>query len=295
MENVFIQLAIILALCCTLGYLTKKFKLPLLIAYLFGGLILSSIAAFDIHTSEALQFLPEIGIAFMLFLVGMELDLREVQSLGKPIFVAATMQIIITTLIGSTIASTLGFGGVEAVYLGLGLAFSSTVVVVKLLLDKKELSSLYGKLSLGILLLEDLIAVIILLGMTAGAGLSLSNILPVSVFFIKIIALIVTAILLNKYLLSAIFKMVSDSGELLFLTSLAWCFSFITLASILGFSVLIGAFLAGVVLASSPYHFHIQGKVKPMRDFFLSLFFVYLGTRVNFSHLGSLYPLIFIF
>src|SRR3989344_3942429 len=224
MENVFIQLAIILALCCTLGYLTKKFKLPLLIAYLFGGLILSSIAAFDIHTSEALQFLPEIGIAFMLFLVGMELDLREVQSLGKPIFVAATMQIIITTLIGSTIASTLGFGGVEAVYLGLGLAFSSTVVVVKLLLDKKELTSLYGKLSLGILLLEDLLAVMILLFLTVTSssfGLGYQQLYPTAALVLKIILLFGTGVILNRFALPKIFKAVSESGELLFLTALA--------------------------------------------------------------------------
>jgi len=295
MNNIFVQLAVILSLCSGLGLIVYKFKLPLLIAYLACGLLLSLLSSFDVSKSSALSFLPDIGIAFVLFLVGMELDLREIKNYGKQILTVGVLQVIITSVLGTFIAQSFGFKTSEAVYLGIGLSFSSTLVVVKLLLDRKELSSLYGKLSLGILLLEDLIAVIILLGMTAGAGLSLSNILPVSVFFIKIIALIVTAILLNKYLLSAIFKMVSDSGELLFLTSLAWCFSFITLASILGFSVLIGAFLAGVVLASSPYHFHIQGKVKPMRDFFLSLFFVYLGTRVNFSHLGSLYPLIFIF
>jgi len=111
----------------------------------------------------------------------------------------------------------------------------------------------------------------------------------------KVFGLGFAAIVLNKYLLSPLFKVVSDSGELLFLTALAWCFSFITLSSMLGFSILIGAFLAGVVLASSPYHFHIQGKVKPMRDFFLSLFFVYLGTRVNFTHIATVYPVILMF
>lgn len=295
MNNIFVQLAVILSLCSGLGLIVYKFKLPLLIAYLACGLLLSLLSSFDVSKSSALSFLPDIGIAFVLFLVGMELDLREIKNYGKQILTAGVLQVIITSVLGTFIAQSFGFKTSEAVYLGIGLSFSSTIIVLKLLLDRKELSSLYGKLSLGILLLEDLIAVIILLGMTAGMGLSLSNILPVSMFFIKIIVLVVTAILLNKYLLSAIFKMVSDSGELLFLTSLAWCFSFITLASILGFSVLIGAFLAGVVLASSPYHFHIQGKVKPMRDFFLSLFFVYLGTRVNFSHIASVYPLIFIF
>lgn len=293
MNNIFVQLAIILSLSSALGLLTYKLKQPLLIAYLLAGLLLSAVTSFDASKSQALSFLPDIGIAFVLFLVGMELDLRELKNYGKQILTAGVLQVLITSVLGTFIAQSFGFSTREAIYLGIGLSFSSTLVVVKLLLDRKELTSLYGKLSLGVLLLEDLLAVIILLFMTA--GVSLPNILPLSIFFIKVIFLFISAVVFNRYVLSYIFKKVSDSPELLFLTSLAWCFSFITLASLLGFSVLIGAFLAGVVLASSPYHFHIQGKVKPMRDFFLSLFFVYLGTKVNFSHLTAVYPLIFLF
>lgn len=295
MNNIFIQLAVILSLSSALGLFVYKFKLPLLIAYLCAGLLLSALTTIDISKSSALSFLPDIGIAFVLFLVGMELDLREIKNYGKQILTAGILQVIISSVLGTFIAQSFGIPTKEAIILGIGLSFSSTLVVVKLLLDRKDLGSLYGKLSLGILLLEDLLAVIILLGMSSSTSLSLSNTLPVSIFFIKVLSLFASAFLLNKYLLSYVFKIVSDSPELLFLTALAWCFSFITLASMLGFSVLIGAFLAGVVLASSPYHFHIQGKVKPMRDFFLALFFVYLGTRVNFSHILNIYPLIFIF
>lgn len=298
MDNLFIQLAVILGLSSILGFVTKFFKIPLLVAYLLVGLILSVTAAFDVHSSEVLHFLPEIGIAFMLFLVGMELDFREIKSLGKPIIIASVLQIIISTVIGSILAKWLGFDGVEAWYLGLGLAFSSTVVVIKILLDKKELTSLYGKLSLGILLIEDLIAVIVLLVLTVGSsmfGVGLSEALPMATFFFKVILLFGVAILLNKYLLSNIFKLVADSSELLFLTALAWCFIYVSVAVLLGFSVLIGAFLAGVALASSPYHLQIQGKVKPLRDFFVALFFVYLGTQVNFNHLGETYLLIIAF
>lgn len=298
MDNIFVQLAIILSLSSVLGYGARYFKLPLLIAYLFGGLILASSRIFDIQTSAALNFLPEIGIAFMLFLVGMELDLREVKSLGKPILITSVLQIIITTLIGSSIAKSLGFGVSESWYLGIGLAFSSTVVVVKLLLDKKELTSLYGKLSLGILLLEDLVAVIILLFLTVSPSifeLGLQQSFPLVILLAKIAILFAVAILFNKLLLPHIFKAISDSPELLFLTALAWCFAYVSLAIVLGFSVLIGAFIAGVVLASSVYHYQIQGKVKPLRDFFVALFFVYLGTQVNFVDLEAVYPLIIIF
>lgn len=295
MNNIFIQLAIILTLSSALGFLTYKFKLPLLIAYLFGGLILASTAVFDTGTSEVLHFFPEIGIAFMLFLVGMELDLREIKTLGRPIFAAALLQIFITTVLGSVIAKSLGFADTEAWYLGIGLAFSSTVVVVKLLLDKKELTSLYGKLSLGILLLEDLLAVVILLFLTvtpSSFGLGYQQLFPTATLILKIILLFGTGLLLNRFALPKIFKAISESGELLFLTALAWCFVYVSLAIILGFSVLIGAFLAGVSLASSVYHFQIQGKIKPLRDFFVTLFFVYLGTQVNFLEVGRALPLI---
>lgn len=298
MDNIFIQLAIILGLASFLGFFTLKFKLPILIAYLLGGLLIATLSLFDPHTSKALSFLPEIGLAFVLFLVGMELDFRELRKLGKPIILAGTVQIFITTIIGSVLARNLGFAVTESWYLGIGLSFSSTIVVIKLLIDKKDLTSLYGKLTVGILLLEDLIAVCLLLFLTVSPSmfhLGIQQSFPLLAFLAKVLLLFTTAIILNKFLLVFIFKAVSKSGELLFLTALSWCFIYVSFAILMGFSVVIGAFLAGMVLASSPYHFQIQGKIKPLRDFFVALFFVYLGTQVNFTDLGAAYPLILVF
>ncbi|MDP3973810.1 MAG: cation:proton antiporter [Candidatus Daviesbacteria bacterium] len=298
MNNVFVQLAIILGLASFLGFFIHKMKLPLLIAYLLGGLLIALWGIFDIRTSEALSFLPEVGLAFLLFLVGMELDLREIRSFGKPIIISGILQVVITTILGTFIAQSFNFSLIEAIYLGVGLSFSSTIVVVKLLLDKKDLGSLYGKLSLGILLLEDLLAVVILLGLTSTTsvlGLGLTQSLPIVSFMGKALILFSLALLLSHYILGTIFKAVSESSELLFLSALAWCFTYVTFSLLLGFSVVIGAFLAGVALANSPYHFQIQGKVKPMRDFFVALFFVYLGTKVNFAHIGETYQLILAF
>lgn len=300
MDNIFTQLAIILGLASVLGFVTHRLKLPLLIAYLLGGVILSTVAIFDIRSTQALTFLPEIGIAFVLFLVGMELDLRQLKSFGTPILVAGILQIIITSTVGTFIAQSFGMSLIEAVYLGLGLSFSSTVVVVKLLIDGRNLDSLYGKLSVGILLLEDVLAVVILLGLTASPtssvfNLGLTQALPILSFSGKVFILLTFAIILSRYILSSLFRAVSESGELLLLTALAWCFIYTSFAQILGFSTLIGAFLAGVALANSPYHYQIQGKVRPMRDFFVALFFVFLGTKVDFSQIQSTYQLILIF
>ncbi|TSC86856.1 MAG: sodium/hydrogen exchanger [Microgenomates group bacterium Gr01-1014_7] len=298
MNNIFLQLAIILGLSSILGFITFRLKLPLLVAYLIGGLLIASTAIFDPRASEVLHFFPEIGIAFVLFLVGMELDFREIKSLGKPILLAGILQIFITTITGSSIAQLLGFGAIESWYLGVGLAFSSTILVVKLLIDKKDAGALYGKLAVGILLLEDLLAVLLLVFLTVSNsvfGLGLQQTFPLIALLLKAVLLFGLATLSSKYLLSGVFKAVSRQNELLFITALAWCFIYISFAILLGFSVVIGAFLAGVALASSPFHFQIQGKVKPLREFFVALFFVYLGTQVDFTEVDKIYPLMFIF
>lgn len=298
MDNIFVQLAIILGISSLLGYVVVKFKLPLLIAYLVGGLLIASSAIFDPRASEVLHFLPEIGIAFVLFLVGMELDLREIKDLGKPIILAGLLQIIITTIAGATIANLLGFGMMESWYLGVGLAFSSTILVVKLLIDKKDVGALYGKLAVGILLLEDLLAVALLVFLTVSSsflGLGLQQAFPILTLILKAALLFGLALAFSRFILPVVFKAVARQNELLFITALAWCFIFISFAIFLGFSVVIGAFLAGVALANSPFHYQIQGKVKPLREFFVALFFVYLGTRVDFTGIGKIYPLMIIF
>lgn len=297
-NTLFIQLAIILGLAAILGYLMKLFKLPLLVAYLLVGVLIASMQIFDVATSEVLTYLPEIGMAFVLFFVGMELDIKEIKNLGKPIIAAGLGQIIISTLAGCIIASALGFPFIESFYLGTGLAFSSTIVVVKLLLEKKDLGSLYGKLSLGILLLEDLVAILILMMMTVSSSflhLGLQTSLPLVMLLIKGGLLLVLSLGLSRYVLSPVFNAVAKSAELLFLSALAWCFIFVSLSLFLGFSIVIGAFLAGIALANSPFHFEIQGKVKPLRDFFVALFFVYLGSQVVFSQIESILPLLAIF
>lgn len=294
----FLQLAGVLGLSAVFGYIIKTFKLPLLVAYLAAGVFLSLFQIFDLAGSETLTFLPEIGIALVLFFVGMELDLKEIKNLGKPIIAASLGQIILSTLAGFVIAQALGFPMVESFLLGTGLAFSSTIVVVKLLLEKKDITSLYGKLAVGILLLEDLVAILLLMVLTVGSSmlnLGVQSSLPLAALFLKGALLLVLALGLSRYVLERVFRAVAESSELLFLSAVAWCFIFVALSILLGFSVVIGAFLAGVALANSPFHFEIQGKVKPLRDFFVTLFFVYLGSQVVFQEIRSVLPLIAVF
>lgn len=298
MENLFVQFAFILVLCSIFGFLVLRASLPLIIAYLLSGVTLSLFHVFDTNQLLILHVFPDIGIALVLFLIGMELDLREIKALGKPIIISGVGQVIITTFLGFLIASTLGFKQLESIYIGLGLAFSSTVVVIKLLLEKREVSSLYGKLSVGISLVEDVIAIIVLMFISLNQStsvFSLQNITPLILLVLKGIGLFVITYVLSKEFARYVFDNIAKSTELLFLTAIAWCFLFTVLAQLLGFSVEIGAFLAGLGLASSPYHFQIQGKIKPIRDFFLALFFVFLGLQVQFSDILHGLPSIIIF
>lgn len=298
MDNIFLQLAIALSLSSLFGFVVLRLKLPLVVAYLLAGVSISLISIFDPHHSQVFEILPEIGISFVLFLIGMELDLREIKSLGFPIIVSALGQIIISTFAGFTLAGVLGFGLTESIYLGLGLAFSSTVVVIKMLIEKRDLASLYGKLSIGILLIEDLVAIAVLMVISVSSsslGLGYQESLPLLTLALKAIGLFVLTFLLGKYVLEKIFDNVAKSVELLFLTAITWCFAFTSFAVFLGFSVVIGAFLAGVALASSPYHLQIQGKIKPLRDFFLTLFFVYLGLQTRVSDFVNAWPAILLF
>ena len=298
MDNVFYQLALVLSLASFLGLVVFKLKLPLVVAYLITGLILSIIRLIDIGHSPVFEILPEIGIAFVLFLIGMELNLNELKILGKPIFASAVGQIIVTTGLGYGISRLLGFESLDSLYLGLGLAFSSTVVVVKMLIETRDLNSLYGKLSIGMLLVEDLVAIVVLMFISLNSSTTIGgmgNLLPLAFLVIKAAALFMLTFVLSKYILNKIFEYTAKSVELLFVTSITWCFAFTSLSVLAGFSVEIGAFLAGVALASSPYHLQIQAKIKPMRDFFLALFFIYLGSTAEFREITNAIPIILIF
>lgn len=298
MDNIFVQLAFSLSLACLFGLLVLKLKLPLVVAYLLTGVSISLVSIIDPKTSAIFEILPEIGIAFVLFLIGMELDLREVKALGKPIIISALGQIVISTAVGFALAGLLGFNTTESILLGLGLSFSSTIVVIKMLLEKRDLLSLYGKLAVGILLVEDLVAIIVLMMISVSGSalnLGLTESLPFIALILKGIGLFILTFVLAKFVLPKIFDHVAKSIELLFLTAITWCFAFTALSVLAGFSVVIGAFLAGVALASSPYHLQIQGKIKPLRDFFLTLFFIYLGLQANVSDFLIAWPAIILF
>lgn len=271
-------LTLVLAIASGLALLVSRFKQPLLVAYISAGALLS---AFHLVKPEQLHFLailPEVGLAFLLFLVGMELDLKEFRKLGKNVLIITFGQVLITTAIVVALTHNL--------IIAVGVGFTSTILVVKILLEEKELSSLHGRLAIGSLLVEDLLAVLLLMTMAVnGAG-------PISVgtlglVFVKGFILIYAALIAGKKILPRVFSWCAQSGELLFLTAVGWCLIFVSFSIFCGFSLAIGAFLAGVSLAQSVYRIQISGKIKPLRDFFIMIFFLDLGTGLSLSGIGA--------
>lgn len=289
MQEIYL-LSVVIGLAIFLAIIVKRLKLPLLVSYIGAGAILS---AFHLVKPEQLKFLailPEMGLAFLLFLVGMELDLREFKNLGFKVLLATVGQVVMTVVIVACAGILFNLPLLSAIFIGLAVAFSSTILVVKLLFESKELSSIYGKLSIGILLVEDLLAVVVLMMVTALGGKN-GGFSGAMMLFVVVKGLILMAVsvLAGKKILPRILTYGAENSELLFLTAIGWCLIFVSFAQFLGFSLAIGAFLAGVSLAQSVFRLQISSRIKPLRDFFIMIFFLDLGSGLSISGLSSMW------
>ena len=281
LEDFFLELALVIIVATLLGFAFRKFKQPILLAFIFAGILLGSSFLGVITYSELLNVFSELGVAFLLFIVGMNLDLRVFKEIGKTSVITGIGQIVFTTIVGFAIASFLGFEFLESLYIAIALTFSSTIIIVKLLSDKKELNSLYGKISIGFLLVQDFVAIVALV-LISSFSFSTDLTSQISTFALNLVLLFLLFVIAAKFLVKKTFDALSENQELLFLGAISWAFAFSAAAIFLGFSKEIGAFLAGISIASLPYAYQIVGKLKYLRDFFIVLFFVVLGSNLVF-------------
>lgn len=282
--EVFVELSLILVITVLVTAIIKALKQPAVIGYLLSG-ILAGPVVFDIITSkETFETFSHIGVALLLFFVGLNLNPHVIKEVGKVSLLTGVGQVLFTSTVGFFLAKGLGFSSVAALYISIALAFSSTIVIMKLLSDKRDLESLYGRISIGFLIVQDFIAIIILLALSSfGKGENLS-VVAIETFALGILG-IVALFLVTHYVLPHITKRIAKSQEFLLLFSIGWCFSIATVFHYLNFSIEAGALLAGIALSMSAYHYEISSKMKPIRDFFLILFFVMLGSQMVFSNI----------
>ena len=263
------------------------FKQPIMIAYIIAGIVLGPSCFGLIQSSEGFSTFSQIGISLLLFLVGLGLNLKHIKETGKTAAIITLSQTAICTGLYFLLSKFLGFNDITAVFLGLGLSFSSTIVIMKILSDKMVLDGLPGQLSVGILILQDLLAMFTLMMVSATSkGGDLTNII-----FLTLgngLILIGLLFIFSWKVLPIITKKIANSQEMLLLFSIGWCMAIASLFYLMDFSIEIGALLAGITLSLSPFRLEIMAKMKPLRDFFIMLFFVSLGAQMYFQDIGGL-------
>jgi Kef-type K+ transport system membrane component KefB len=278
------DLGYILVAAALLALVARALRIPAIVGYMVAGLLLGP-ATHLVGASESLELISEVGIALLLFLVGLELSLEKIRVVGRAAVLAGVGQIAVTAVLGWGLARLLGFPPVPAAMLTLGVTFSSTVVAVKLLERRGELQALHGRLAIGILLVQD-VAVAIALTLLAGLGepdaLDFATVgRGLLEAFGGMLALVLLAIAATRWILPRLFGWLRASVEALFIWSLTWCFGFILAAQALGLSVEIGAFVAGVSLAQLEHNEEMVRRVHPLVNFFLAIFFVTLGIHME--------------
>lgn len=286
--NVFTQLSLIIAVGALVSLILKFLKQPLIIAYIITGIIVGPTLLHFVQDEASIKIFSDIGITLLLFIIGMGLNVRVVKEVGKVSGIVGIAQITLTTLIGYGVAFALGYTRTESLLLGVALSFSSTIIILKLLGDKKEQGRLYAKITIGILLIQDIAATLTLIFLTAnsGEGFSAANL---GWLGLKAIAIVTPLFLVASHILPRMRRQIASSQEFLFLFALAWGFGVATLFKYFGFSIEIGALIAGMSIATTPYASEISSRLRPLRDFFVVVFFIHLGTLVSFTGFGNIW------
>lgn len=291
MSAIFLDITIVIVLATALGMVAKWLRQPTVLGYIVAGLIAGPFRLLRAENAETIEGMAQIGITLLLFLVGMELRLRELRSVGKPALLTGAAQIAIAAVLGTALARAIGYAAVPALYIGCALTFASTIIVVKLLTEKNSLQALHGKIVVGILIIQDFVALFALILLHALEGGVAHPAVTLFWTAIRGVLLFGGAVVLGRTVLPRLLRAVGHSQELLFLASLSWGLGIAALVTLpqIGFSVEIGGFLAGVAMSGTLEHFQISSRVRSLRDFFIVLFFVALGSRIVLGELGSIW------
>lgn len=290
--NLFTELSVIIFVAIIVVSIIKLLKQPMIIGYILTGIIVSPYFLDVVHSGDAIATFAQIGVALLLFMVGLSMNPSIIKDVGKVSLITGIGQVIFTSLIGFAISIAFGFTVLTSIYISIALTFSSTIIIMKLLSDKGDVDTLYGRISVGFLIVQDLIAVVMLMAVS-----SLSNdanfLGKAFESFVIGISLFAFLIFIGLSLLPKIIAYVAKSQEFLLLFSIGWALALASLFNFFDFSIEIGALLAGVVLSVSPYRYEIIAKMRPLRDFFVIMFFVLLGSQMVFENITQfIFPII---
>lgn len=285
--SIFYQLSLVVALAAVVSLAARALRQPLIIGYILTGFIVGpSLLGLTSNNHAAFESFSQIGIVLLLFMIGLGLNTEVIKRTGKPVLLTFLAIVAGVGTTGYVAATLLGFAPEERFIIAIALLFSSTIIVVKSLIDKKEQSRLYGQIAIGILLVEDIAATIALLIVSTSGGTSLS-LTELGNLLAKGTGLTIILFLAGRYLMPRFAKLFARSQELLYMFALAWGFGVASLFGAAGFSIEVGALFAGVAIAHLTYAQEIATRLKPMRDFFVLLFFIELGQKLGINNVST--------
>jgi len=285
----FYQFAAILALAASAGAIGLLLRQPLIVMFIAVGVVVGPAGLGITQSGDAIDLLARMGIAVLLFLVGLRLDVQVIRSLGPVALATGLGQVVFTSVVGFLLCLVLGMGAISAVYVAVALTFSSTIIIVKLLSDKREIDALHGRIAVGFLIVQDIVVVLVMIALSAfGAAGQMNNPAITGLLIVgKGILFLAVAGLLMRYVLPSLTRWLARSPELLILFAVAWAMLMASVGDVLGFSKEVGAFLAGVSLASTPFREAISGRLVSLRDFLLLFFFIELGSGIDLALIGG--------
>lgn len=285
MENaVFIELAILILVTVFVAGLMRVLKQPIIIGYIVAGIVLSPYLLNVVESTDSIATFAQIGVTILLFMVGLNLNPRLIRDVGKVALITGVGQVLLTFVAGFGLMRLFGFTNTESIYVATALTFSSTIVILKLLSDKGDIETLYGRISVGLLIVQDVIAILALMVVSSMSdGFSVESIVLDTV--IRGMFLTAFLFIFGLKVMPKFINYVATSQEYLLLFSIGWCMAVAAAFELVGFSMEIGALLAGFTLSLSPFRYEISSKIKPLRDFFIVIFFVLLGTQMQFENI----------
>jgi Kef-type K+ transport system membrane component KefB len=285
--NLFSELSILLVVAALISMLMRYLKQPLIIGHIFTGLLVGPLVFGVFKSTETTSLFSEIGIAILLFTVGLNISPKVIKDFGKVSLATGLGEVILATVLGGLICLGLGYNFVSSLYIGVALSFSSTIIVLKLLTDKGDMDTLYAKVAIGFLLVQDILAILLLFMVplfSSGQNSGIDIFLKLLIGF----TLVTVIVIGSSNFLPKMNNFLSHSEELLLLFAIGWGIGIASLFKMAGFSLESGALIAGIALSSLPSRFEINSRLSPLRDFFIILFFISLGAQMVLTGFWSI-------
>jgi len=289
-QSSFTEIAALLVLAAIVGFLGLLLRQPLIVSFIVVGLLAGPSVLDIVHSKDQIKLLSELGIAVLLFLVGIKLDVKLIKSIGGVSVLTGLGQVLFTSGFGYFIGLAIGLDHITSVYVAVALTFSSTIIIVKLLSDKREIESLHGQIALGFLIVQDLVVVLAMIVLaTIGIGSEHGGSSDSSVWRVAIsgASLLAFVIIFVRYIANPLTDKLAKAPELLVIYAIAQAALFAAIGDMVGLGMEVGGLLAGVALASTPYRESIAARLAPLRDFLLLFFFIALGATLDLSQLGT--------